>query len=129
MSGTRIRGLEIVSTKTMRVPDIGALTTLAHQHGACLVVDNTLAGPYHCRPLRLGCDVVVESATKTLAGHHDVVLGAIAGSSQLVEPIRAFIDRSGLAAGAFDAWLARRGTVTYVVREERATANAAHLAD
>ena len=72
---------------------------------------------------------MVESATKTLAGHHDVVLGAIAGSSQLVEPIRAFIDRSGLAAGAFDAWLARRGTVTYVVREERATANAAHLAE
>lgn len=121
--------VETISNPRMRVPDIGALTTLAHQHGACLVVDNTLAGPYHCRPLRLGCDVVVESATKTLAGHHDVVLGAIAGSSQLVEPIRAFIDRSGLAAGAFDAWLARRGTVTYVVREERATANAAHLAE
>jgi cystathionine beta-lyase/cystathionine gamma-synthase len=119
---------ESISNPRMRVPDLDALADLAQEHGALFAVDNTLAGPYHCRPLRFGADLVIESATKALAGHHDVVLGAVAGRNALIKPMRTLADRAGLAAGAFDAWLARRGATTYVLRQERASANAAELA-
>jgi cystathionine gamma-synthase len=126
---TRLLITESISNPRMRVPDISSLAELAHRQGARLLVDNTLAGPHHCRPLGLGADIVVESATKALSGHHDVVLGIVAGSHELVDPIREIVDRAGLGPGAFDVWLARRGTVTYVLRQERATANAAQLAN
>src|SRR5204862_6016666 len=102
---------------------------LAHDHGALLIVDNTLAGPYHCRPITFGADMVVEAATKALAGHHDVVLGAIAARQEIITPMRSLIERAGLGPGAFDVWLARRGTMSYALRQERASANAAQLAD
>jgi cystathionine beta-lyase/cystathionine gamma-synthase len=125
---TRLVLAESISNPRMRVPDLAALADLADSNEALLAVDNTLAGPYHCRPLDHGADLVVESATKAFAGHHDVVLGAVAGASEQLEPMRTFADRAGLAPGSFDAWLARRGAITYVLRQERATANAAELA-
>jgi cystathionine gamma-synthase/methionine-gamma-lyase len=119
---------ESISNPRLRVPDLAVLADVAHASGALLAVDNTLAGPYHCRPLEHGADLVVESATKGLAGHHDVVLGAVAGSAALLAPMRTFADRAGLAPGSFEAWLARRGAISYALRQQRATANAAELA-
>jgi cystathionine gamma-synthase len=119
---------ESISNPRMRVPDLAAVAELARGRGALLAIDNTLAGPYHCRPLAYGADLVIESATKALAGHHDVVLGAVAGHDKLIAPMRTFADRAGLAPGSFDAWLARRGAITYVLRQDRAAANAADLA-
>ncbi len=121
--------IESISNPRMRVPDIERLARLAHDHGALLIVDNTLAGPYHCRPITFGADMVVEAATKALAGHHDVVLGAIAARQEIITPMRSLIERAGLGPGAFDVWLARRGTMSYALRQERASANAAQLAD
>jgi cystathionine beta-lyase/cystathionine gamma-synthase len=126
---TRLVLAESISNPRMRIPDIVALADLARDRRALLAIDNTLAGPYHCRPLRLGADIVVESATKSLSGHHDVVLGVVAGSAELIEPMRGFIDRAGFGAGSFDVWLARRGMQTYAVRQQRASENAAALAD
>jgi len=121
--------IESISNPRMRVPDIERLARLAHDHGALLIVDNTLAGPYHCRPITFGADMVVEAATTALAGHHDVVLGAVAGTAAMITPMRSLVERSGLGPGAFDVWLARRGTMSYALRQERASANAAQLAD
>jgi cystathionine gamma-synthase len=125
---TRLLLTESISNPRMRVPDLAALAQLADRNEALLAIDNTLAGPFHCQPLTYGGDLVVESVTKTLAGHHDVVLGAVAGADKLIAPMRMFADRAGLAPGPFDAWLARRGAITYALRQERATTNASELA-
>jgi cystathionine beta-lyase/cystathionine gamma-synthase len=125
---TRLVVAESISNPRMRVPDLTTLADIAHERGALLAIDNTLAGPYHCQPLMYGADLVVESVTKSLAGHHDVVLGAVAGADQLIAPMRRFADRAGLAPGSFDAWLARRGAISYVLRQQQAATNAAELA-
>ena len=80
-ASTRILYLETISNPTLVVPDLAELEMLAHRHGATLVVDNTFASPYLCRPLELGADLVVESATKYIAGHSDVLAGAGAGAA------------------------------------------------
>lgn len=125
---TRLVLAESISNPRMRVPDLSELARIAHRHDLLLVVDNTLAGPYHCQPVRLGADLAVESVTKALNGHHDVVLGAVSGAIRSIEPLRTLIGRQGMAPSAVDAWLARRGIVTYAVRQERAAANATRLA-
>ena len=70
---TRVLYAETIANPTIVVADHAALAELAHRHGALYVVDNTFASPYLCRPLELGADLVVESATKYLSGHSDVL--------------------------------------------------------
>ena len=77
---TRLLFLETPTNPTLRCVDIAALAKLGHQKHACVVVDNTFASPMLQRPLDLGADVVVHSATKLLGGHNDVTAGVIAGS-------------------------------------------------
>ena len=72
---TRVLYAETIANPTTFVADHAALAELAHRHGATYVVDNTFASPYVCRPLELGADLVVESATKFLGGHSDVIAG------------------------------------------------------
>jgi cystathionine beta-lyase/cystathionine gamma-synthase len=124
----RLLFVETISHPRMRVPDLAALASMVRGAGGLLVVDNTFASPLLCRPIGLGADVVIESATKSLSGHHDVVLGIIATSTALGVRIREVAVRQGLIAGAFDSWLVSRGLETVGLRATRACENATALA-
>ena len=89
---TRVLYAETIANPTIVVADHAALAELAHRHGAPYVVDNTFASPYLCRPIELGADLVVESATKYLAGHSDVLAGVVSGRR---EPGRRDPERPG----------------------------------
>jgi cystathionine gamma-synthase/methionine-gamma-lyase len=126
--GARFVLVETISNPLLRVADITALAALARKADAMLLVDNTIASPYHCRPLTLGAALALESATKFLGGHHDIVLGAVSGAEQLLAPVRKLALRLALAPGAFDAWLTARSIATLEVRMQRSAANALSLA-
>lgn len=126
---TRVLYVETISNPTLKVADLPALAQLARRHGGCrLVVDNTFASPVLCRPLELGADLVVESATKFLGGHADVTLGVVAGSAELVTQVRRRGMVLGAAAAPFVAWLALRGLKTLALRMRRQSENALELA-
>src|SRR5919112_1279598 len=86
---TRILYAETIANPTIVVADHAALAEIAHRHGALYVVDNTFASPYLCRPVELGADLVVESATKYLSGHSDVLAGTVSGSAERIRAVRA----------------------------------------
>lgn len=122
--------LESPTNPLLDVADIEALADAAHAAGALVVVDNTFATPLRQRPLALGADVVVHSATKYLAGHSDVVMGVVVTTDpDLHARLLAHRTLHGAIAGPFEAWLTLRGLRTLAVRLDRATANAAALAD
>jgi methionine-gamma-lyase len=125
---TRILYAETIANPTIVVADHGALAELAHRHGALYVVDNTFASPYLCRPIELGADLVVESATKYLSGHSDVLAGVVCGRRALVDAIAALEVDTGAALAPHSAYLVLRGLSTLVVRLERESATAALLA-
>jgi cystathionine gamma-synthase len=121
---------ETMSNPMCRVPDLAALAEIASSHGARLVVDNTFATPVLCRPLELGAHLVMESLTKMIGGHSDVILGFLCGSEAALFPgVAQIVSTWGLAAGPFDCWTAERGLQTLELRERQAVANAAGLAD
>jgi cystathionine gamma-synthase/methionine-gamma-lyase len=124
----RIVYVDVLTNPTLLVHDVRSLADLAHEHGALLVVDSTFATPYHCRPLRLGADMVVHSTTKFIAGHHDVSGGAVLGRSALLEPVRRQAIRMGGVGGPFDAWLVLRGLRTLPLRMAQSSRNAQVLA-
>jgi methionine-gamma-lyase len=128
LPGARLLYLETISNPTTVVADVEALAGLAHAAGAELIVDNTFASPYLCRPIELGADLVVESATKWLSGHSDVLAGAVVGSSQRIRAVRDIeVDTGGIVA-PFSAFLVLRGIATLAVRMDRHSANALTLA-
>jgi cystathionine gamma-synthase len=121
--------LESPTNPAMEVADVEALCAGAHAAGVTVVVDNTFATPMLQRPLDLGADVVAHSATKYLAGHSDVVLGALVTRDEAT--FQAFDNRRrgfGAIPGPFETWLALRGMRTLALRVERAQANAQELA-
>lgn len=121
--------LETPTNPMLEVADIPAISAVAHEVGALVAVDNTFATPLLQRPLELGADVVVHSVTKYLAGHSDVVLGAVVTSDDaLFAKLRQRRITDGGVAGPFEAWLAVRGLRTLALRVERAQANALELA-
>ncbi|MEO7118097.1 MAG: PLP-dependent aspartate aminotransferase family protein [Candidatus Limnocylindrales bacterium] len=120
--------LETISNPTIVVADLAGLADLAHQHGTTVIVDNTFASPYLCRPLELGADLVVESATKWLGGHSDVIGGVVAGSHERIAAVKALqIDLGGIIA-PFSAFLILRGIQTLHVRMDRHSQTALTLA-
>jgi cystathionine beta-lyase/cystathionine gamma-synthase len=126
---TRLLYAETISNPTIVVADLARLAELGHAHGAVVVVDNTFASPYLCQPLSLGVDLVVESATKWLSGHSDVIAGVVAGSRERMEAVRRVsIDTGGIVA-PFSAFLVLRGLQTLHVRMDRHTRSAGTLAD
>jgi cystathionine beta-lyase/cystathionine gamma-synthase len=125
---TRVLYLETISNPTIAVADLAALAELGHRHGALVVVDNTFASPALCRPIALGADLVVESATKYLSGHSDVLAGVVAGSAELVAGVRALHVDTGGTLAPFSAFLVLRGIPTLALRMERHAATAARLA-
>jgi methionine-gamma-lyase len=124
----RVLYAETIANPTIVVADHAALAAIAHRHGVAYVVDNTFASPYLCRPLELGADVVVESATKYLAGHSDVLAGVATGNRERVEAIKAVQVDTGGTLAPLSAFLVLRGIATLAIRMERHTATAAALA-
>ncbi len=120
--------VETCSNPLGSLTDVAALAQAAHRKGARLVVDNTFATPYLIRPLSLGVDLVVHSATKFLSGHGDVILGVLAGSRELVAAAQSLLTTFGATPDPFAAWLGLRGLRTFGVRMEHAVQNAAAIA-
>ncbi|TGO04288.1 trans-sulfuration enzyme family protein [Serinibacter arcticus] len=121
--------LETPTNPMLEIADVAAISAAAHEVGAIVVVDNTFATPLLQRPLELGADVVVHSVTKYLAGHSDVILGAVVTRDEnLLARVRQRRTTAGGVAGPFEAWLALRGLRTLALRVERAQANAHELA-
>jgi cystathionine beta-lyase/cystathionine gamma-synthase len=125
---TKVLYAETISNPTIVVADHESLADIAHAHGATYVVDNTFASPYLCRPLELGADLVIESATKYLAGHSDVLAGVAAGRADDLARIRAVQVDTGGSLAPLSAFLVLRGIATLALRMERHSATAAALA-
>ncbi len=126
---TKMVWIETPTNPLLRIVDISALSELARQAGALSVVDNTFASPYLQRPLELGADVVMHSATKYLAGHSDVIHGAVASSHpEFMEALRFQVKTTGAVPGPMDCYLTLRGIKTLAVRVERAVSNAKTIA-
>ncbi|MFE6648814.1 trans-sulfuration enzyme family protein [Nocardioides sp. NPDC057772] len=122
--------VETPTNPGMQVADLPAVIDAAHKAGARVVVDNTFATPLLQQPLALGADIVIHSATKFIAGHSDVVMGAVVVSDDtLWDVLKARRDLLGAIPGPFEAWLALRGLRTLHLRVERSAANAATLAE
>ncbi len=125
---TRVVYAETIANPTMDVPDLERLAGLAHAAGAALVVDSTFATPWLCRPLALGADVVVHSATKYLSGHGDVIAGVVATSADRAARLRHLRSDTGGIASPFTAWLVTRGLKTLPLRMERHSSSAMRIA-
>ena len=125
----RMVWVESPTNPLLKVVDISALARVAASFGALTIVDNTFATPFLQRPLELGADIVMHSATKYLSGHSDVISGLlVTRSDELAELLRFHQNAAGAVPSPFDCWLVMRGMRTLAVRMERASANAAAIA-
>ena len=126
---TRMVWIESPSNPLLKIVDIAALAELCAERGILLVADNTFATPYLQRPLELGADIVMHSATKYLNGHSDIVGGvAVTARDDLAEQLAYLQNSIGAVAGPFDSFLALRGIKTLDVRMERHQKSAAEIA-
>jgi len=129
-SRTRLVWLESPTNPRLLVYDIAAVARVAHAAGALVVVDNTFATPYFQQPFALGADLVVHSVTKYLAGHSDLIQGAvIARDAAVFEPVAFLQNALGGVPSPFDCWLTLRGLKTMELRMLRHAENAAAVAD
>ncbi|GAX89902.1 methionine gamma-lyase [Effusibacillus lacus] len=127
---TTVLYLETPANPTMKLSDIQALSRLAKAKNIKVLVDNTFMSPYLQRPLELGADVVIHSATKYIGGHGDVVGGLAVGPKELMSKIkRSFLKDLGGVMGPFDAFLLLRGLKTLTLRVERHCSNAMEVAE
>jgi cystathionine gamma-lyase len=122
---TRIVWVESPTNPLLKLVDIEAVSTLAHARQALLVVDNTFMSPYFQRPLSLGADIVVHSATKYLGGHSDVIGGTlVVNRDDLFERLSFLQNAVGGVPGPMDAWLVLRGIKTLAIRMREHESNA-----
>jgi cystathionine gamma-synthase/methionine-gamma-lyase len=120
--------VESISNPLLRVADVSAISEITRSAGAALIVDNTFGTPCLQRPLELGADIVVHSATKYLSGHGDLTAGVVVAGppyDAAVDGIRKLV---GGVLGPFEAWLAHRGLKTLALRMERQCQNAREVA-
>jgi cystathionine gamma-synthase/methionine-gamma-lyase len=120
--------VETISNPLLKIANIPALAEIAHSHAAPLVVDSTFATPYLLRPLTLGADVVIHSATKYLAGHGDVLGGIAVTSEKLKRKIVEVLKATGGNLGPQEAWLTLRGIRTLALRMRQHCENALQVA-
>ena len=129
LDGAALLWLESPTNPLLDVVDVASLVATAHEQQMVTVVDNTFATPLLQRPLDLGADVVVHSMTKLIAGHSDVIMGAVvARDDAFVDAVHRRRNLHGAIAGPMEAFLVLRGLRTLPVRLERCSANAAELA-
>jgi cystathionine beta-lyase/cystathionine gamma-synthase len=121
--------LESPTNPTLRCVDLQALCELGRKHKACVVVDNTFATPVLQKPMGLGADMVVHSATKYLGGHSDLTAGILAGSKKWIDLARPIQILTGGTLDPGCAYLLLRGLKTLDVRVERACGNAMQIAE
>ena len=128
---TRLIYFESPANPNMRLVDIAAVSEIAHRHGALVVVDNTYCTPYLQRPIELGADYVVHSATKYLGGHGDLIAGAIVGPKESLDQVRfqGIKDMTGAVLSSQDAFLILRGLKTLALRMHRHSENAQGIAE
>jgi cystathionine gamma-lyase len=130
VEGADLLWLESPSNPKLEVYDLAALSETARTAGALTVVDNTTAGPIYQKPLELGADFTLTSATKHLSGHSDLVLGYVATRDpDRAGALRDWRRDAGAVPGPFEAWLSHRSLATLGVRIERGSANALALAE
>ena len=127
-SNTRLLYLESPGSLTFEVQDIPAMTALARQHNVTTICDNTWGTALHYPVLKLGVDIVVEAATKYIAGHSDVNLGVAAASGQHGKKLKTIARTMGICAGPEDLYLGLRGLRTMRLRLEQSAANGILLA-
>jgi len=122
--------LETITNPRLSVPDVPSIITLVKSVSKEIVVmvDNTFATPVLCRPLSLGADLVMESLSKFVCGHGDVMLGMLAGTDAIWDRIRPVVSAFGLASSPLDCWLTTRGLATLSVRMKHASQLAMQLA-
>lgn len=126
---TKLVWLETPTNPTLKLTDIAAISKIAQAKGILVVVDNTFMSPYFQKPLTLGADMVVHSATKYIGGHSDVVGGAVVTSRADLAERLAFLSNSmGPIAGAFDSFMALRSLKTLALRMGRHAQNAMQVA-
>ncbi|WP_442112306.1 methionine gamma-lyase [Pseudomonas sp. NUPR-001] len=128
---TKVIYFETPANPNMQMADIAAVATIARSRGITVVVDNTYCTPYLQRPLELGADLVVHSATKYLSGHGDITAGLVIGRKALVDRIRleGLKDMTGAVMSPQDAALLMRGMKTLTLRMERHCSNAQTIAE
>ncbi|MFC3676329.1 O-succinylhomoserine sulfhydrylase [Ferrovibrio xuzhouensis] len=127
---TRVVFLESPANPTLEIVDIAAVARLAHRHGARLIIDNVFATPVLQRPLELGADIVVYSATKHIDGQGRSLGGVVLGSKAFIEDeLAPFLKHTGPALSPFNAWVLLKGLETLELRVARHVENAARLAD
>jgi cystathionine gamma-synthase len=128
--GAALVWIESPTNPALELADIETIARAAHEAGAYVVVDNTFATPLRQRPLSLGADLVVHSATKYLSGHGDTMLGAVvAADDQLYDVLKGRRDLVGAIPGTLEAWLALRGLRTLHLRLDRAESSARTLVE
>lgn len=127
---TRLVCIEAIANPTTKVADVGAIAEITHAAGAILMVDSTFTPPPFYRPLADGADLVVHSLTKYINGHGDAMGGAVIGSRELIEPIKAdaMVDVGGVIS-PFNAWQIHRGSVTLPLRLRQHLASALAVAE
>lgn len=128
-SNTRLIWVESPTNPTLKLYDIQAIALAAKKYQCLLCVDNTFATPLAQKPILLGADLVVHSATKYLSGHSDLIAGAVvSASAELAEKIRFIQNASGAILGPFDSWLVIRGLETLTLRIKQHAENAYQIA-
>ncbi len=121
--------IESPANPLMEITDIRTISDIAHEKGLTVIVDNTFMTPYLQKPIELGADIVVYSATKYLAGHSDLVAGLVVVTTEELKERVAFLQNSkGAVLPPFDSWLLIRGIKTLGVRLDRHVANAEKIA-
>ncbi|HRP01275.1 MAG TPA: PLP-dependent aspartate aminotransferase family protein [Candidatus Kapabacteria bacterium] len=122
---TKFIWIESPTNPTLKISDIKSIAEIAHKSGALLVVDNTFASPILQKPLDLGADIVIHSATKYLGGHSDLIAGAVVVKSPTIaDEIKFIQNSSGAILSPFDSWLTIRGIETLSLRVLKQSENA-----
>ncbi len=126
---TRLIYVETPANPVLRLTDLTAVANIARAHGILTATDNTFATPYNQRPLTLGIDIVLHSATKYLAGHSDVVAGVVVGKEEHIAQLWHTHVMFGAVLHPMEAWLLERGLKTFDLRMERHNRNAQAVAE
>src|SRR2546425_1606470 len=125
---TKVIYVETISNPLMQVPDLEAVASFAKRHGLVSMIDNTFASPVNFRPLEMGFDLSLHSATKYLNGHSDIVAGAVIGKSNLIEKVTHKLNHLGGSLDPHAAFLLHRGIKTLALRVKQHNESAVQVA-